>query len=246
MKNPLERVSCARLPAESLAALAGLRRSGGISVISRDDQTWVFWEEGDDGVLRAILPVPGVELFERRGESWHRVGHRLPSFEVPPDGEPVALARAVLPELFSAEFPGGDPPRPIRMNLVRDSRARPTSAALCPLLELVRWADLATSAELGSIQGAISGDFALLVGRSLPHLAGVERYWGRQVLVPIGHEPRPNLPESSLFDALGGTEDVILRLVPEAEGTAVEAIPTAAFGKLTRAGVRLALSGERR
>jgi hypothetical protein len=245
LKTLLEHVSCARLPAPSLPGLAGLRRIEGISVISQGDHAWVFWEEGDERVLRAVLPTEGVELFERRGNRWYRAGHRLPSFGVPPGGEPVTLARAITPEPFSAEFPGGAAIRPTRLGLVRDGRPRPTTAALCPLAELARWADSATSADLEAIRGAVSGDRALLLGQSLPPWSGAERYSGRQVLVPIGFRPWPSLPEAALREALGASEEEILRLVPGPDGLTVEAIPAESFGRLTRAGVRLALAGAR-
>lgn len=243
MKTALEHVRCARLPALALLGLAGLRRVEGISVIAQGDHAWVFWEAGDERVLRAVLPVEGVELFEMRGDDWYRAGHRLPCFGVVPLGEPVTLARAITPEPFSAEFPGSATIRPTRLGLVRDTRPRPTTAALCPLAELARWADSATSAALEAIRGAYSGDLAFLLGQSLPPWSGADRFWGRQVLVPIGYRPSPALPESALREALGASEDEILRLVPGPEGMAVEAIPFEVFRRLTRAGVRLALAG---
>ncbi len=240
-KATLEHVTCARLPAESLAVLAGLRRTEGISVVLEGDRAWVFWEDGDDRVLRAVLPVEGVELFERRDDGWHRPGCRLPSFEVAPAGEPVPLARAVTPAAFSAVVAEDGPAGPVPLRLARDARPRPTTAAVCPLAELGRWADSAPSAEIEAVRGAIRGGSALLLGRSLPPWAGSERYWGRRVLVPIGFEPRPSLPESALLEALGASGGEILRLVPEGDRPAVEVIPASAFRPLSRAGIRLAL-----
>jgi MoxR-vWA-beta-propeller ternary system domain bpX2 len=245
LKTLLEHVSCARLPAQALLGLAGLRRVEGISVIAEGDHAWVFWEAGDERVLRAVLPASGVELFEKRGDDWYRAGHRLPSFGVPPRGEPLALARAITPEPFSAELPGGGATRPSRLSLARDVRPRPTTAALCPLVELARWADLATSADLEAIRGAVARESALLLGQSLPPWSGAERFWGRQVLVPIGFKPWPALPEAALREALGASEEEVLRLVPGPDGLMVEAIPIEAFGRLSRAGVRLALAGVR-
>jgi hypothetical protein len=245
LKTLLEHVSCARLPAQALLGLAGLRRVEEVSVIADGDHSWVFWEVGDERVLRAVLPVEGVELFEKRADGWHRAGHRLPSFGVPPAGDPVALARAITPESFSAEVPGGGAIRPSRLSLVRDVRPRATTAALCPIVELARWADSATSAELEAIRGAVSGDSAFLLGQALPRWSGAERYWGRQVLVPIGFEPWPAFPEAAIREALGASEEEVLRLVPGPDGLSVEAIPCEAFRRLTRAGVRLALAGAR-
>jgi hypothetical protein len=89
---------------------------------------------------------------------------------------------------------------------------------------------------------------ALLLGSALPTVPGSTRYWGHQLLVPIGFEVRPSLPEATLLEALGDSDSEILRVVPDdREGDspefAVEAIPLGAFRRLTRAGVRLALVG---
>jgi hypothetical protein len=169
----------------------------------------------------------------------------LPSFEVSPVGEPIPLDRAVTPEPFSAERPQGGPPVPVPLGLSRDGRPRPTTAALCPLDELGRWADSAPSAEIEAVRGAIRGDSALLLGRSLPIWAGSERYWGGRVLVPIGFEPRPSLPEEALVEALGASGQQVLRLIPEGDRLVVEAIPRESFRPLSRAGVRLALGSRR-
>ncbi len=248
-------MTAARLPTVDLATLAALRGVAGVGVIVGDSLTWVVWEAGDERVLRAVLPVAGVELFERRGGAWYRPGHHLPSFDVPPAGEPVPIARAVTPSPFSAEVVGGMAAAsimvPARLRLVRDGRPRPTSAASGPLSGLARWVDSAPSAEIEAVRGAISGDSALLLGDSLPAWPGFARSWGRSVLVPIGFEPRPSLPEAALREALGASTGEVLRIVPVGEEAGVgvdaevEAIPPSAFRALTRAGVRLALEGLR-
>ena len=246
----LDHATCARLPAVSLAVLAGLRRVEGLSVILDGDHAWVVWEPGDDRVLRAVLPIEGVELYEPRGDAWHRAGRRLPSFEGALPGEPVSLAGAVTPSPFSAVPPGDGPIASTSLRLARDGRPRPTSAALCPLVEIGRWVDSATSSEIGAIRGAIRGDSAFLIGRGLPAWLGSTRYWGGQFFVPIGFEVRPSLPESTLIEAFGDPSRELFRVVPEektekgdGDGVMVEAIPIEAFRPLTRAGVRLALVG---
>lgn len=248
----LEHATCARIPSEALATLASLRRSEGISVVFEGEHhAWVSWEPGDDRVLRAILPVEGVELYERRGPAWHRAGRRLPSFDGPPQGEPIPLSRAVTPASFSAEAPRGESAGALTLGLWRDGRPRPTTAAFVPVAALGRWADSAPSSEIGAIRGAILGGSALLLGRDLPHWPGSTRYWGNQILVPLGFEVRPTLPEATLLEALGNPGRELLRIVPDgpvradSDGLplAVEAIPIEAFRPLTRAGVRLALLG---
>jgi MoxR-vWA-beta-propeller ternary system domain bpX2 len=241
LKTTLDHVTCARLPASSLAVLASLRRVEEIQVLPDGDQAWVFWESGDERVLRALLPISGVELYERQGDVWHRAGQRLPSFGVPPDGERIPLSQAVSPQPFSAERPGPDADRPTILRLARNSRPRPTTASLCPLAELGRWAELAISSEIEVIRGALRDDLALLLGPSLPSWAGATRYWGQRVLVPIGFEPQPNLPEEALIEALGASSQEVLRLLPTGDRLAVEAIPLERFRPLSRAGIRISL-----
>ena len=244
----LDDATCARIPAEGLASLAGLRRSEGISVVLDGEAAWVYWEPGDDRVVRAALPVPGVEFFERRGESWHRVGRRLPCFEGGPpalDREPSPLSRVLFPSPFRAEMPQPGDPERMPLRLIRADRPRPTSAALGPLTELARWAESAPSAAIEGLRGAIRAGSVLVLGRDLPQWAGSTRYWGAKLLVPIGYEVRPNLPEASLIEALGDPTREVLRVVPDegGDGFEVEAIPLDAFRPLTRAGIRLAAVG---
>jgi hypothetical protein len=67
------------------------------------------------------------------------------------------------------------------------------------------------------------------------------------LLVPIGFEVRPRLPEATIIEALGSLGRELLRIIPggdgDGQGFAVEAIPFDTFRPLSRAGVRLALVG---
>ncbi len=245
-RSPVDRVTCASLPASALGVLAGLRRSAGISVRVEGDRAWVWWDEGDEAPLRAVLPVEGVELFEDRGGAWFRAGRHLPSRDVPDPGQAVPLARAVWPAPFEAEPPGAGPLGAVGLRLVRSGRPRPASAWLGPLAEVGRWADSAPSRDLEAVRGAISGDRAFLLGDDLPPLAGPGRFWGRRVLIPLGFQARPDLGEAALVEILGLGEDSIARLIPPDRGegeAAAEVIPLAAFSTLSRAGVRLAVGG---
>ena len=245
-KMTLEHVSLARIPARALASLAGLRRLASVSVALDGAFAWVSWEAGDEQVLRAVLPVESVGLFERQGESWHRAGSRLPSFAGNPPGEPMALAGVLTPEPFSAEPPDRVPLVPISFRLARSDRPRPTTAALGPLVGLASWVDVAPSAEIEAVRGAIRGDSALLLGPMLFDWPGSSRYWGDQLLVPIGFEVRPALPEATILEALGDPSRELFRVVAS-DGPGleleVEAVPLEVFRSLTRAGVRLALVG---
>ncbi len=245
-KTPLENVTCARIPGESLAALAGLRRVEGISVLASDDHRfWVFWRKGDERTLRTLLPVQGVEVFERRGSHWHVLGRRLPCFEVPDPEPAIALDRVVFPAPFPVIEPGESSPKPSIIRLVREGRQRPSTAAYCPLVELGRWAHSAPSREIESVRGAIRGRFALILGRDLPPWPGSIRYWGDRVLVPIGFQLRPNLAEPAILDALGSSGFEVFRFVlgddDPSDDSTVEAIPFDVFRPLSRAGIRIAL-----
>lgn len=235
----LETVCGASLPRSALPALAGLRRDSEITVALVDDRAWVRWPAGSDAVLCLLLPIPGVELFDRREGSWYRPGDHLPAFGLPWDRDldEISLARAIVPPRISAASPGpGLPlPAPMRLGLVRDDRLRPTSALRCACDALGPWAETAPTAEITSIQAARSGGEVLLLGRDLPAIVGAVRFWGDLVFRPIGFRAEPDLPEASLRDALGvgGHELLIL----EAEGA--EIIPQGAFRRLSRASLRL-------
>ena len=141
--------------------------------------------------------------------------------------------------------PGVELSAPLSLRLWRDRRPRPTSAAFCSLSLLGEWVEQALSCEISAIQGAIQGDSVLLLGKKLPRWPGSTRYWGGQLLVPIGFEIRPSLPESTILEAIGNPGRELLRVISDREDydLAVEPIPLDTFRPLTRAGVRLALAG---
>jgi hypothetical protein len=99
---------------------------------------------------------------------------------------------------------------------------------------LLRWADVATSHQLRSVQAAWCDEEVLLRG-TLPVLTG-ERFWGKQVLLPLGFRVEPELAQSVILAALGVRPgDVALWTT-----AGVEVISSEAFGPVTRAGIRLA------
>src|SRR3954451_18813842 len=109
IRSELAQVGSASLPLAALAALGDLRRAEGISVTVAEDRAWVRWEPGDETVLRRIMPLPGAELYTRRGLHWYKLGARLPSFGLPIDQHGVEsrpLHRAVVPRAVWAEPPG--------------------------------------------------------------------------------------------------------------------------------------------
>jgi hypothetical protein len=121
------------------------------------------------------------------------------------------------------------------LTVARGGGPEPVTAAACAVGALEAWAATATTAELGAVRGARCGGRAVLLGAGLPALVGATRYWGGQLLVPVGLRPDPDLPEAVLREAAGATDGELLVL----DESGAEVVPVAAFEPLTRAGVRL-------
>jgi hypothetical protein len=89
---------------------------------------------------------------------------------------------------------------------------------------------------LAGLRAALGEGEVLVLGERLPPLLGGQRYWGRDVLVPLGQRPEPALAEGVLRAALQLGPDEVALLSPEG----IEVVPRTALGPVTRAGVRLA------
>jgi hypothetical protein len=236
MPAPLHDVCCASLPPESLAALAAVRELTEVRVALAAGRAWVRWEPGEERVLRAVLPVSGVELYVRRDGRWHRHGHHLPAFDFPAQLDERPVHQVLTPAPVRPVPPPSVQPRPIALALVADARPRPGSAMRCGVLELARWADTVPAARLAALRAGQCEGRVLLLGTRLPPLARGERFWGGQLLVPLGRRPDPDLPASAVREALGIAADEVLLLTD----AGAEVVPTSAFRPLTRAQVRLA------
>jgi hypothetical protein len=235
----LDQTCAAGLPAVEIVALADLRGAPGIRVILAGDRAWVRWSPGDERVLRRVLAVPGVELYDRRNGAWHPHGRSLPAFGVPLDSdEMLTLDRAITPLPVRPSMPGQTAWEPLALSLARDTRPRPASALRCRLLELTDWVDTVPTAQLSALLAAREGERVMLLGQRLPTIREGEKFWGDRVLTPLGFRPEPDLPESALLGALGVDEGDLL--VIEADGC--EVVPRDAFRPLSRAGYRLALA----
>jgi hypothetical protein len=253
MSSPWHDVGCVRIAIEDLRVLADLRGRVEIRITVMGDRAWVFWEPGTapmpEVLVRRLLPLPGVEMYTQRGGTWYRVGARLPAFGVPlgAGSEGAPLERIVLPKPMTAVPPADVAASPVCLRLVRDSpcRARPARGLLCSLARLAAWAEDATSERLAALQAAWtagpeagSNDHDVLVlgaPGSLPELPDGVRFWGVDLLVPIGFRPDPELPEPALCRAVGAGPDDLVVL----HGQDSERIPRAAFRPLSRAAVRL-------
>jgi hypothetical protein len=239
MTLSLDQACAASMPVERLAALAPLRHLAGVQVKVTADLAWLFWEAGNDQVLRQVLPLTGAILYARRNGVWSRVGRHVPAFDVLEADDLVALSRVLIPELTRAEPTPEPEVTPRRVTVTRDARPRPASALRCELRHLARWVDVAPTAEIAAVRGARLGDRVMLLGDRLPTVRRAERFWGTRLLTPLGYRPEPALPADALREALGVRDWELLVLSPSGG----EAIPLDAFRPLTRAGLRLALEG---
>jgi hypothetical protein len=251
-------VRCACIPVDGLPYLAEMRGRAEIRVRFAGDRAWVWWEPDsplqEEIVVRRILPLRTAELFTERCGHWYRLGARLPAFGVSEGDESagVLLERVVLPAPIDAAPPPAALPDPMPVRLVRDERgsARPASAFRCALGELLRWAEGTTSAQLARLQAAWTGAHrgaqrdpsaaadVLVLGNPgpLPFLSDSVRFWGTDLLVPLGFRADPDLPETALLGALGARSGELA--VMEADG--FELIARGVFKRLSLAGIRLA------
>jgi hypothetical protein len=240
MARPIDDVCCASLPAGALGLLASLRTREDVRVHLARGRAWVHWDAGDDEVLHRVLAIEGAEVFARRGALWYRPGQHLPVFDVPSDEEARPLMHLLFPSPVRGEQPAAESFSPVRLRLVREvaiGAPRPATALSCPLADFAHWADGATTRQITSLVGARTGDVVLVRGEKLPIVVGGERYWGRRVLVPLGHRPEPNLSEDVLIEVLGLADGELALLRPNG----AEVLPAGVLQPLTRAGIRLAV-----
>jgi hypothetical protein len=250
-------IGCASIPVHDLPVLAGLRRLLGIRVSILGDRAWICWDAESEStrqvLIERLLPLSGIELFARRGGHWYRPGESLPAFRVPVgDGSGgVPLERVIFPRPMTASPPSDAAPVRQTLRLVRDGRGRhrPAAAVCCRLDRLAEWAELETSARVASLagvwiaapEGGPEQAEVLVIGEAgmLPASLGGSRFWGVDVLIPMGFRADPELSESALGHLVGaGPDDLV---VLDANG--YERIPRRAFQPLSRAGIRLASAG---
>jgi hypothetical protein len=252
-------IRCASMLAHDLRVLADLRGRVELRVLFAGDRAWVFWPADSEMIpevlVGRILPLEGVDLYTERGGRWYRLGEHLPAFSVPfRDGaDGVLIDRILFPGKLSAQRPERRFSDAVRAGLVRDEREgfRPATALSCSLQVLCVWAEQATSSQLSSLQGAwrIASDeeedekaaeaFVLGAAGELPLLPESVRYWGNELLIPVGFRADPDLPERAFRRVVGaGLGDLV---VLNEDG--FELIARDAFKPLIRAGIRLARGG---
>jgi MoxR-vWA-beta-propeller ternary system domain bpX2 len=241
MSSPFDDVCRARIPREAIARLAGLRVEPGLRVALTADHAWLRWDAGNERVLQAVMPIHGVVLYSFEAGRWYRFGSSLPDFDFPTDLDEQPLAHVMFPAVVQPIAAPTFAGQPLRLTLERDDRPRATSAVLCPLASLSPWCDTVPTARLAALVGVWLGEEVLLLGDHLPLLQDGDRFWGRDVLAPLGLAPAPALPESAIKEAAGLHADELLLWQPDR----AEGIARTLLSPLTRAGVRLAVRGTR-
>jgi hypothetical protein len=259
MSSRLHDVGCVNIAAGDLWVLAEVRRESGVRVSIVGQRAWIWWDPASATMQRLLverlLPLPGVELFIERGGRWYRPRQHLPALHVPesPTTGGMRLEGIVVPAPMTAIEPESVPSYPIAMRLVPETRGQTGRACAlrCRLAELSAWSELATTGRLEALVAAWAPSALgppeeseiLVLGApaALPELLDGRRFWGEQLLVPLGFRTAPELPESALCRTIGaGPDDLV---VLDCEG--YEIIPRTTLEPLSRAGIRLARRGVR-
>jgi hypothetical protein len=236
--SSLESICCARIPREALGLLAGLRTEPGVQAALVDRHAWIRWDGGSDVVMRTVLPIHGVVLFGVRDGQWHQFGQTLPAFDFPTELEYQPLAHVLFPAPVQPIPPGGEIVQAVELTLARDDRPRQTTALLCPATALAAWSDSVPTVRLSALQGVVLDGSILVLGANLPLLSDGRRFWGRDILVPLGFAPEPALSERTVKEVLGVEEDELLLWQPQH----AEVVARDRFEPLSRAAIRLAAS----
>jgi hypothetical protein len=229
-------ICCASLPRLALGGLADLRCHPDLRVIVVGEMAWLFWPPGRSEVLQRVLSVPGAEPYLERQGLWFRLHRYLPSNDLPNRSATQPLAHVLTPAPITPLVPATPTIAPLPLRLVASHTAAPTTGLLCNIGDLARWSDTMPSDRLATLQITRLDNRALVLGRRLPLLPASERFWGENVLVPLGLAVEPALPETELRDVLRLATDEIGLLW----AAGFEAIPRHAFAPLTRARLRLA------
>lgn len=227
----LPAIHAALVPLGSLSSLANLRTVGDVSVVVSDRVAWVSWDSTAEKIITTLLAVPGAEYFSKRNDRWHRFGETLPAFDVPPAGKSIPLERFLFPAPVTPIPPEAIVSERVLCRLVSSTVAAPTTAMRCDLIALKPWMETATSFELSSVRACLCDSRAFLLGSTLPWIETGERFWGNEVLIPLGYRPDPDWSEAALREAAGVARDQILVLGHED----IELIPRETLEPLSRA-----------
>lgn len=234
MPSPLDDVCRAALPRASLPLLAPLRCEPGLRFALHEDDLWLSWDAANERILAALLPLSGVRLFAFRAGRWFPPGKHLPALDLPSGLDEQPLDRVLFPTPVNPIAAGQAPVQRVRLTLTPEGRPRPTTALLCLQKDLARWADSAPAPRLAALLGICRDQEVLVLGKNLPPIAG-QRFWGQDVLMPLGYRPEPELPESAVRQALQVADEELALLTSDR----VDVVPRAHLTPLSRAALKL-------
>jgi hypothetical protein len=225
------------MPRTFLHVLAPIRNQSEIRVVVDNETAWVRWPAGRSEIVHSLLPVPGVVFYAQRDARWYRFGCRLPAAERPPRSDGEQLPALLTPGHFEPISPPQTIDLKLLLRVIHGGEPQPATALVCGVSALSSWGDSATTAELAAVRAVRCGERAVLLGAHLPAIPAAVRYWGTDLLVPIGFRAEPDLPPGALRMALGAADDELALL----DESGAELIPRSAFAPLTRPGIRLAI-----
>lgn len=235
--DPLLVLSAAHIPINGMPMLGAVRHQPDVTVQLDGVGAWVRWPAGRLDVVRCLIPITGAVFYRRTGNDWYRFRSRLPASEGPPEADGIPVASVLFPDRIDPLPPPASKLPTVTLTIVRGGAIRPATALLASILELGTLIDTATTRELGAMQGAIDGDRVILLGRNLPPVRNAVRFWGDDLLVPLGFRVEPFLPDEIIRAVAGAGNDD--RIVFHESG--LEIVPRSAFQPLTRPMLRLAL-----
>jgi len=242
MPTAFDDVCCARIPRDSLALLACLRIEPGLRACLTEQHAWLRWDAGNERVLRAVMPIHDALLYCFHDGRWHRFGHALPDFEFPIDLHYQPLAHLLFPMPVQPIPVPATSWQALRMTLERDDRPRATTAMRCTLQALSAWSDTVGTQRLASLRAVVQRDEMLILGRDLPILENACRYWGHDILIPIGYAPSIAIAESVLRESGHVADEDLFVWEPQRTMT----VPRASFTAMSRASLRLCMREARR
>lgn len=228
----------ARLPVAALADLADLRARPDLEILHLDSALWLRWKIDPETIVLRLLPLPGIELFERRDNRWFPAGRLLPTLEVPDDRTPgwKPLTAVLFPARIDPVFEPLVGWERTGLRLVPSSEPRPTRALRAAFDVVQTWCETAPTSDLLAQRAVWNRDEVILLGDALPPLQPASRYWGQRLLLPLGQRLEPELPEVALLDLFSLSRGEIALL----DEAAIDILEEARLHPLSRAALRRA------
>ncbi len=179
----------ARIPETSLAAASSLRLRP-VEFCTVADQVWLRGSEPFEQIQAALAALPGAQLFMVSADGLIvPAGARVPTGRLP--ARPwVALSNGISVTAPTSALPG-TLPKKVPLRLIRTENIRESNllVATCET-----WRDFALSistVRLRPLKFALSSSHAVIWGRPVPAIAGVQYVEDRGLAVPSGFALHP-------------------------------------------------------